>query len=124
MKLNAVDWVVAVLQTHDFEGLAFVVNPCGDFEAWGDGFFGNDEAVIAGCDKRVWEMSENPGPVVTDAGSFTVHQTLSANDFGAVDIGEALMAETDAEHRDSRTEMLDDGRGRGLLRSENMARGK
>ncbi|MEY2727827.1 MAG: hypothetical protein RLZZ458_3694 [Planctomycetota bacterium] len=59
VELDTVDGELAVLKSHDFEGLSGIFDPCGDFEAIRYGFFGDDEAMVAGRLEGVWESGED-----------------------------------------------------------------
>ncbi len=87
VELDAVDGVFFVSEAHDFERVVFVLGPGGDFEVVGDGVFGDDEAVVAGCGEGVREVFEDALAVVVDVGGFALLQADGADDFGSVDIG-------------------------------------
>ena len=59
MELDTVDGELAVLKSHDFEGLSGIFDPRGDFKAIRDSFFGDDEAVVAGSLEGIWESCED-----------------------------------------------------------------
>lgn len=59
VKLNAVDREVAVLESHDFKGLSFVMDPGRDFETGWHGFFRDDEAMVSGCHEGIGQVSKH-----------------------------------------------------------------
>ena len=103
MELDAVDGQVAVGEAHDFAFGGFG----GDFEAGGEGFAFDDEGVVAGGFEGAGEAGEDILAGVEDRGGFAVHETRGADDFGAEDLADALVAETDAEDGDFSAEFAD-----------------
>ena len=108
MELHAVDGIVAVLKSHDFEGLAVVVNPCGDFQAVGHSFLWDDQAVVTSRLKGIGQSSEYSFIAVCDHRRLAMHEPIRSDDFGSVNVRKALMAEAYAEHRQLRPKVTDD----------------
>ena len=108
MKLDAVDAELAVADAHDLARVTFPLSPRSDFQAVGQGFLRSDQAVISGCLAGRFDSREDSSPVVQDGRDFSVHQSLVTNNFCAVDFGDALMSQANAQHRNLRPEFFDD----------------
>ncbi len=112
VELDTMDGVVAVSESHDFEGLAGIFDPGGDFEAVRYSFAGDDQAVVAGGLEGVGESGEDALTGVRNHGCFAVHQSGGADDLGAEDISHALVSEADPEHGNEFSEVGDDTAGK------------
>lgn len=104
VKLNAVDGVLFVAQSHD---LAFL-RPCGDLQAIGKGVAFDDERVVAGGFERTGKSLENAGAVVKNGGGLSVHQPIGADDIAAIDLADGLVAKADAEDGSGWAELADE----------------
>ena len=85
-----------VAQTHDF----LLGSPRGDFEAVGQSLAFDDERVVAGGFKGLGHAVKDAGAVMVDGGGFAMHEAIRTDDVSAIDLADALVAETDAEHGD------------------------
>ena len=75
--------------------------PRGDFELFGQAFFGDDQRVVARAGHRGGDVFEDGPAVVLDFAGLAVHQLRGANDIAAEGRSDGLMAEADAEDRDA-----------------------
>ena len=85
-----------------------VVGPGGYFQAVGQGFGVDDQAVVADGLKGVGQAGEYALAVVVDRGGFAVPDFAGPVHGGAVGVADALVAQADAQHRQPRPEMADD----------------
>lgn len=104
MELDAPDGKGFVADAHDFAFVGFG----GDFEAVGEGFFFDDERVVAGGGERIGHVLEEVFVVVPDGGRFAVHHAVVDNDVAAEGVADALVAQADAEDGDFAGEVFDD----------------
>ena len=88
MELNPMHWMLLVLQPHDFKGFPFVRHPCCDFKAVRKAFTGNNQAVVSGCRKRVWQSRKYPLIGMCDFRGLSVHQSFCADNLRPVDGGQ------------------------------------
>src|SRR4051812_31472552 len=104
MELDAVDRQLAVLQSHDFAfgGLS------GHFETGGQRFSPDDQRMVPRRLEWIWKLFEDTGVAVLNGRSFSMHQSICGNDVGSEHGADALMPETNAEDRNSWTELADD----------------
>ena len=103
VELDAVDGQFAVGEAHDFAFGGFG----GDFEAGGEGFAFDDEGVVAGGLEGAGEAGEDILAGVKDGRGFAVHEARGADDFAAVDLADALVAEADSENGNFPSEFPD-----------------
>src|SRR5687768_5113188 len=108
--------MLAMLERHDlpFRG------PGKDFELKRHRLM-DDQRMIAHPLERRGNVLEDPLPVVTDRGRFTVHETLGAVHSATVDGAQTLVPEADAEDRNL-TGKVPDGFGRDASIPDRLAR--
>lgn len=95
MELDAVNWKLVVLQSHDFAFRGF----CRDVQRRWQSLSTHDERMVSRRLKGIWEPGENTGSTMLDRRRFPMHQLRSGNDFTSEDRADALMAKTNAEDR-------------------------
>ena len=123
MKLDSVDRIPPVAEGHELAGMIGVVAPRADFQFVGQRVLGDDEAVVTRGLERVWQAEKNSSPVVPNRGDLPVHQPIGPDHPAVIDLADALMSQTNAEHRDLRPEMGDDLLGKsGLVGSTRAGR--
>ncbi len=86
----------------------FVVGPTADFKFRGQSALLDNEAVVARGGEGVGHAGVDRFAVVVDLVGFAVHEAFGANDFGAGDEADALVAEADAENGEIGAELSDD----------------
>ena len=89
MELDAFDFVAAMAKAHDDA----VVGLGGDGELAGQGFFLDDQGMVARCGKGVRQLAENVFVVVMNLTRFAVKEFRGADDFAAERGANGLMAE-------------------------------
>lgn len=94
MELDAMDWVLFVLQTHD----DFVLRLGGDLETRWQICRVDHEAVIADRFEAVCQSLENALVRMKNFARFTVHAFRRAYYFPAVCLADGLVAEANAEN--------------------------
>ncbi len=100
MELDSVDRVVVVADSHDFCGVVGVAGPGRD-EFGLEGFFGDDEAVVAGRLEGVrGGRRRRPGRRGGSSTFCRASDAWPAGPGGAVDLAHALVAETHTEDWD------------------------
>ncbi len=97
MELHALDRKLAVTQTHyeSFLGLGRDLKHIGNRVAL------DDEGVITRRGDRVGKTAEHARAVVANLRSLAVHDARCPHDVAAVELADALQAETHTEHRGS-----------------------
>jgi len=108
VKLDAVDAVLAMPETHDFAGVPVPLSPGSDFKAVGQRLFRSDQAVIPGGLAGRLDARKDSAAVVQDGRDLAVHQSFVADHLRSVDFGDALMPEADSQDRNLWTEFFDD----------------
>ena len=93
MKLDSPEGEFLVTQSHDFT----LGRLRGDFQALWQRFPAHQEAMVAGSLKRIWKPLKKILTIVNDRGGFAVHETTRPHHLAAVNITDALMAETDPQ---------------------------
>ena len=93
MKLNAMNGVLLVFESHDF----LLGSPGGDFEAIGECIALDDERVVAGSFERIWQAGEDAGAIVVNGRGLAMHEAVCADYIAAVDLTDRLVAETDSQ---------------------------
>ena len=96
MELDAPQRARRVLEPHD----DLVGGPCGHAQLGGQ--TADDQRVVAHGREALRDAGEQAAPVVVDRAQAPVHDLRGMVDRAAGDVGERLMAEADAEHRDLR----------------------
>src|SRR6185369_4191783 len=103
MKLNAFDLQLFVAQSHDY-----VVSGVGRyFETVRQTLTFDDQRVVATSRKMIVDPSKYCFPVMTDLGSFSVHQLWSTNYAAPKSLTNRLVAETNTEQRNLPGKTLD-----------------
>ena len=115
MELHAFDFVAAVTEAHDDP----VVGLGGDRQFARQGFFLNDEGMVARGREGIRKLAENILAIVMDLARFAMKEFRSADDFPAERGANGLMAEANPEDRNFSSEALDqlDGNTRFLRRA-------
>ena len=100
MELDALDFVVAMAETHDDAGAVFLGGPGADFEFGGQIFLLHDERVITRGGHGLRKSLKNCSIVVQDCAGLTVHEMRSAHNFPSESLANRLVSEADAKDRD------------------------
>src|SRR5438045_898722 len=103
MILHALQGPGFVSYPHDF----ILIGPTADLIVLRQRALLDDQAVIARGGEGVGHSLINRAAVVVDLIGLAVHQSFRADDFGATDESDALMAQAHAQERQLWTEMAD-----------------
>jgi hypothetical protein len=103
VELDAFDFVATMAEAHDDA----VVSLGGDGEFAGQGFFLDDQGMVARCGEGIGKLAENIFVVVMNLARFAVEKFRSADDFSAERSANGLMAEANTEDGESAGEALD-----------------
>ena len=107
MELNSVNGIVSVMQSHDFPGMSWKIDPGGDFQVRSQRRFRDDQAVVARRGEGVGQAGEDSRSQVVNLRRFSVHQSFGPDDRRIVDFGEGLVAQADSQCRNGRSELPD-----------------
>src|SRR5260370_19922365 len=111
MELDAFDFVAAVAEAHDDA----VIGLGGDGQLARQGFFLDDERMVARGGEGIRQLAENILAVVMDLAGFAMKQLRSANDFAAECGADGLMAEAHTKDGKLSREALDQLHGNARL---------
>ena len=103
VELDAFDFVAAVAKAHDDA----VISLGGDGEFARQGFFLDDEGMVARCGKGVRQLAENIFVVVMNLARFAMEEFRRADDFAAERSADGLMAEAYTEDGEFSGQTLD-----------------
>ncbi len=103
MELDAFDFVATMAEAHDDA----VVSLGGDGEFTRQGFFLDDQGMVARCGKGVRQLAENIFVVVMNLTRFSVKKFRRADDFAAERGTNGLMAEANTKDGKFAGEALD-----------------
>src|SRR5437773_11105014 len=111
MELHAFDFVAAVTEAHDDA----VVGLGSDCQFARQGFFFDDERVVARRGEGIRQLAENTLAIVMDLAGFAVKEFWSADDFPSKRSANGLMTEAHAKDRKFPGEALDELHGNACL---------
>src|SRR3954470_21380384 len=103
MKLNALHGELLVAHTHDFT----VVCPGRHFEALRQCVALDDQRMVARRGERVRQIAEHAGIPMIYARYLAMHDLFRVHDISAKGLADALMAETNSQHRNFTSEITD-----------------
>jgi len=103
VELDAFDFVAAVTEGHDDA----VIGLGGDDEFARQGFFLDDQGMVARGSEGIRQLAEDILAVVMDLARFAMKEFRSADDFAAERSANGLMAEAHTENRKFSGEALD-----------------
>src|SRR5882762_4765444 len=111
VELDAFDFVAAVAEGH----VDAVIGLGGDDEFKRQGFFLDDQGMVARGGEGIRQLAENIFAVVMDLARFAVEELRGADDFAAERSANGLMAEAHTEDRKFSGEALDQLHGNARL---------
>ncbi len=100
MKLDALNRKLFVSDAHDLVHFAvFGLRPCRHFQALGKTVFFDDQGVIAGGGEGVVAFFKYVAVTVVDHGGLAVHDFMRLDYLAAVGLADALVSQTNPQHR-------------------------